>query len=587
MTDIPITATERKAQFTGNTGLGPFAFTFNILTNSDIRVIKNSTVLTLTSEYTVTTNVDGTGSVTLTGSGNGTALVSADILTIIGNRQLARTSDYVQGGNLFAEALNEDLDSIVIMMQQLDEKVSRTMRIDAGDIGENLLLPSKASRLNRVLQFNASTGDPEAGPTAADVANAQTNATNAAASASAAASSASAASGSASSASGSASAAASSASAAQTAQTNAETAETNAETAETNAAASASAAATSETNAASSAAAAAASEAGVAADAAAAASSASAAATSASNASTSETNAANSASAASGSATSAANSAAAAAASFDSFDDRYLGVKASDPTLDNDGNALVSGALYFSSTENIMKVYDGASWIAATSAGNVSFLQYEYTATLGQTTFSGADDNAATLSYTVANLIVTLNGVVLDNGGDYTATNGTSVVLTSGAAAGDLLQVIAFKSFTVADMVPASTGGTFSGSVTVNGNLTVNGLGNFDTAVAATNTTSSTGNVTLDFSANQNHVLTLTGSVTLDNPTTEVVGQSGFIVFIQDGTGGRTVSLGTDYETAGGTGLTLSSAASATDVVPYIVAASGRILLGAPQLAFA
>jgi hypothetical protein len=148
-------------------------------------------------------------------------------------------------------------------------------------------------------------------------------------------------------------------------------------------------------------------------------------------------------------------------------------VKASDPTLDNDGNALVAGALYFSSTENIMKVYDGASWIAATSAGNVSLLQYEYTATLGQTTFSGADDNSATLSYTVNNLIVTLNGVVLDNGGDYTATNGTSVVLTSGAAAGDLLQVIAFKSFTVADMVPASTGGTFSGNVAVNGNLTV------------------------------------------------------------------------------------------------------------------
>ena len=193
MTDIPITANERKAQFTGNTGLGPFAFTFNILTNSDIRVIKNSTVLTLTSEYTVTTNANGTGSITLTGSGNGTALISTDILTIIGNRQLARTSDYVQGGNLFAEALNEDLDSIVIMMQQLDEKVSRTMRIDAGDIGQNLLLPSKASRLNRTLQFNATTGDPEAGPTAADVANAQTNAANAAASASAAANSAAAA----------------------------------------------------------------------------------------------------------------------------------------------------------------------------------------------------------------------------------------------------------------------------------------------------------------------------------------------------------------------------------------------------------
>ena len=107
-------------------------------------------------------------------------------------------------------------------------------------------------------------------------------------------------------------------------------------------------------------------------------------------------------------------------------------------------------------------------------------------------------------------------------------------------------------------------------------------------AIAKTDTdTTNTGSVTLDFGLNQNFVLTLTGNVTLANPTTEQVGQSGFIVFIQDATGGRTVSLGTDYETAGGAGLTLSSAASATDVVPYIVAASGRILLGAPQLAFA
>lgn len=117
----------------------------------------------------------------------------------------------------------------------------------------------------------------------------------------------------------------------------------------------------------------------------------------------------------------------------------------------------------------------------------------------------------------------------------------------------------------------ATTGGTLTGAA----------QGSTDTD------TTNTGTVTLDFSTNQNFVLTLTGNVTLANPTTEQVGQSGFIVFIQDATGGRTVSLGTDYETAGGAGLTLSSAASTTDIVPYIVAASGRILLGAPQLAFA
>ena len=107
-------------------------------------------------------------------------------------------------------------------------------------------------------------------------------------------------------------------------------------------------------------------------------------------------------------------------------------------------------------------------------------------------------------------------------------------------------------------------------------------------AVGATLTdTSNSGNVTLDFQASQNFVLTLTGNVTLDNPSTEAVGQSGIMVFIQDGTGSRTLSLGTDYETAGGAGITLSTAASAVDVVPYFVKASGSIQLGAPQKAFA
>ena len=98
---------------------------------------------------------------------------------------------------------------------------------------------------------------------------------------------------------------------------------------------------------------------------------------------------------------------------------------------------------------------------------------------------------------------------------------------------------------------------------------------------------SQTGSVTLDFDTYQHFVLTATGNVTLANPTTESVGQSGIIVFIQDGTGSRTLSLGTDYETAGGAGLTISTAASAVDVIPYFVKAADSIQLGAPQLAFA
>ena len=170
--------------------------------------------------------------------------------------------------------------------------------------------------------------------------------------------------------------AASSASAASTSETNAassasaaSTSETNAATSETNAASSASAASTSETNAAASETAAAASEAAAAASETAAAtsesnaaSSASAASTSASNAATSETNAASSASAASTSETNAANSASAAASSYDQFDDRYLGSKSSAPTVDNDGNALLTGALYWDSTLGGLYVWNSTSW---------------------------------------------------------------------------------------------------------------------------------------------------------------------------------------------------------------------------------
>ena len=106
-------------------------------------------------------------------------------------------------------------------------------------------------------------------------------------------------------------------------------------------------------------------------------------------------------------------------------------------------------------------------------------------------------------------------------------------------------------------------------------------------AIPATLTdTSNTGSITLDFNAYQNFILTFTGNVTLANPSTESVGQSGVIVIIQDGTGSRTLTLGTDYETPAGGGLTISTAASAVDVLPYFVKASGSIQLGAPQLAF-
>lgn len=90
-------------------------------------------------------------------------------------------------------------------------------------------------------------------------------------------------------------------------------------------------------------------------------------------ASTYATNASNSATAASGSAATAQSAADAALAALDSFDDRYLGAKASDPSVDNDGNALVAGAIYFNTTSGIMRVYTGTLWVDIAGSGT-SFL---------------------------------------------------------------------------------------------------------------------------------------------------------------------------------------------------------------------
>ena len=240
-------------------------------------------------------------------------------------------------------------------------------------------------------------------------------------------------------------------------------------------------------------------------------------------------------------------------------------------TLDISGNADIDGtleadAITINSTAigSIYGVLAGSSSIVTVGAVNAGSITSGFTSidvgagaitttgvitggTVEATTDTAAGDNAA-IGYTAGEgLILTGQGSTSD------------VVIKNDADA------------TVFSIATGTTTGTFAGTV-----------------LAKTDTdTSNTGSVTLDFTANQNFVLTLTGNVTLANPSTEQVGQSGFIAFIQDGTGSRTITLGTDYETAAAAGLTLTSTAAATDLVPYLVVASNRILLGTPQLAFA
>ena len=112
-------------------------------------------------------------------------------------------------------------------------------------------------------------------------------------------------------------------------------------------------------------------------------------------------------------------------------------------------------------------VTDGAGSVTFAEIGAIH-ATYEYVATSNQTTFSGSDVYSATLAYDTGNpakIQVFLNGILLDegSGADYTATNGTSVVLMAGAITGDLVQISAYKS-SVGTIYTIGTQGALSGS---------------------------------------------------------------------------------------------------------------------------
>ena len=132
-----------------------------------------------------------------------------------------------------------------------------------------------------------------------------------------------------------------------------------------------------------------------------------------------------------------------AEAALDEFTDLYLGSKTTNPSLDNDGDALQTGALYFNTSENKVKLYNGLTWTDAASAVNGTANRQNYTATASQTTFN--------ITYDVGFVDVYMNGVKLINGTDFTATNGTSVILTTGADLGDVLDVIAYGTFNLSN----------------------------------------------------------------------------------------------------------------------------------------
>ena len=381
---MTISSTTVKNSYSGNGSTTAFAYTFKIFANTDLQVIIRSstgteTVKTLTTHYTVSGVGDASGgNVTFT-TGN----TPASGETVVIRRAVPQTQaiDYIANDPFPAESHEEGLDRATMTLQQVQEELDRAIKLSrtntmtsteftnsATDRAGKVLGFDSAGELNVTAEIGANKGNWSAGTAyvVRDIVK-DTSTNNIFMINTAHTSSGS-----------------------QPLTTNANSAKydllvdaATATTQASNAATSATAAASSAT---------------------AAASSASSASTQASNASTSASTASTQATNAASSATAAAASATAAANSADAFDDVYLGSKSSNPTTDNDGDALAAGMLYFNTTTSRLRVYTGSSWVEIDS-GMTSF------------TLAGSSGSNQTIS----------------NGNTLTIAAGTGITTTGGS----------------------------------------------------------------------------------------------------------------------------------------------------------
>ena len=340
---MTVSTTTSKVTYTGNNVTTVFAYTFKITATSEIKVYVDNVLKTLTTHY----NVSGAGTASggnVTFTGGNTPATGAKVVLL---RNIAKTqlTDYVENDSFPAETHESALDKLTMLVQDVDNTVTGDIfRFDesVADAGTVTITKNATERANKVLAFNSAGGleaTQEIGVYKGNWATStayvvrdiikDTSNNNIYICITAHTST------------GSQPISSNSDASKWTLIVDAASASTSA----TNAATSATAAATSAT---------------------ASATSATASATSATSASSSASTATTQASNASTSASNAATSATNAATSYDNFDDRYLGQKSSDPSVDNDGDALVTGALYFNTSNNVMMVYTGSAWVRTT-----------------------------------------------------------------------------------------------------------------------------------------------------------------------------------------------------------------------------
>jgi hypothetical protein len=563
---MTISSTTVRNSYSGDGTTDTFTYNFKIFQDSDIQVIIRSangteTIKTITTHYTVTDAGVASGGTVIFTPGN----IPTATETVVLRRNIPQTQaiDYIANDPFPAESHEEGLDRATMAIQQIQEEVTRSLKLSkTNTMTSTEFTVGAADRANKILAFDASgeisvtqelgtyrgtdttitteayvqrdivkstsatqlnnvyicVGDSVVGDllTDTDHFDLLVDAVSAAASATAAASSAT--------------DAETAQTAAETAQTAAELAETNAETAETNASASASAAAA---------------------------------------------------------------SAASAATLLDNFDDIYLGSFATDPTVDNDGDPLTAGDLYFNTGSSTLQVYSGSAWqtAAISSTGFVTLTGVETltnkTLTAPKIANAGfiADANgneqikftttaSAVNELTVTNNATGNNPIISATGGD---TN-IGIVLTP-KGSGEV--VIATDDLNYAGTAVTATGAE----------LNYNDLATLGTTAASKVFTADANNLTIVSGAvvNVEDILTdgatitwdvidspvakvtLGGNRTLSAPsgTTPFAGQFVSLLIIQDGTGGRTVTWNAVYEFAADTAPTLTATASLGDLFTF------------------
>ena len=402
MASFNINAVDRRIQYT-STGQTAFNFSFQVNASSELQVYINDVLKTETTHYSVSLNGDGTGTVTF-----GSATTAGEIITIIGDQPLSRTTVFQTGQANNPATLETEFDNVLIRQQQLKEITDRSIQLKvttprtvtgSGTSGP-LEFPYDATASNnadKVIAYDSNGTSLILGPTTAGLTTLSTISTEVQALA------------------------------------------------------------------------------GIASDITAAAGIASNITTVAglsteitnlSGVSASDlTTVANIGGTVLGNVSGAVaniNQVASNLTAISDFAGIYLGAQSSNPTQDPDGSALDGGELYFSTVDNQLKVYSSSSgWQNAGSAINGTSARFTFTISGTPTTVSGNDDAGNALSYSPNFMDVYLNGTKMVNGTDVTITSGNSIVFASALTNGDVVDCVAFGTFSVANIAASAiTSGT-------------------------------------------------------------------------------------------------------------------------------